>query len=245
MSWKLTLPVLCLALLCACSQPAPVQDAAAPAAAAPEAAEAPSPQGDKADAPAAAAAAAPAVPPEVAAPVPAEPPVDLGDVDSGVFLRATLSPNADSSSCTAEYVETMRGNLSLATIIVKAPFPKELPLHFELTSKRDFPNTPVVVRAHAYREDNESVGDEYACILGTNARGIPDAEGNAGPTYTFTQDILQGLETIPETLLAFAKAEAYLMPPGTVETLLDPRHADSPDQVSLMSNPVRIYFVEE
>lgn len=232
MSRKIIAVIACLVLAAACSKPDATDTAPGAVPSAPETPAVPyaSPQQEGA-------------PPEAPPVVTEAPPVDLGDVDSGIFLRGLLAPEAASATCTAEYVETMRGNLSLTTITVKEPFPEQLPIRFEFSAKRDFPDTPVVIRARAYRGENEPMGEEYACVLGSNARGLPAAEGAEPLQYAFTVNVLEGLETIPDTMLVFGRADAWLMPKGTVETLLDPKTADSPHTVALMGNPVRINFV--
>lgn len=237
MKWRLSAILACLALVAACSKPEAGDKAQPSASAAPETPAVPyaSPQQDGATAPPA---------PDIPASVSGNPPIDLGDVDSGIFLRGILAPEASSPTCTAEYVETMRGNLSLATITVKEPFPEQLPIRFELTAKRNFPGTPVVIRARAYRNEDEAVGEEYACVLGSNAKGTPSENGGKPIPHAYTVNVLEGVTTIPETMLVYGRADAWLMPEGTAEALLDPKVADSPNKVALMGNPVRINFVK-
>ncbi len=174
---------------------------------------------------------------------PETPPIDIGDVDSGVFIRGVLAPESQSETTTVEYIETMRGTLSLTTITVKEPFPAQLFVRFELKSKRNFETQPVVVRARAYRGDNEAVGEVYACVLGSTAMQ-PQGPDNTPFTHAYTVNVLEGLDAPPETMLVHGRADAWLMPKGTVESLIDPRSAESPDQVPLMGNPVRINFIK-
>ena len=190
--------------------------------------------------------------PAEAAPVPEPPPppapkpepLDIGDVDSGIFIHGLLAPESASDTVTADYIETLRGTLSLTTITVKEPFPDQLLVRFELKARRNFPGRPVVIRARAYRGKSEVIGAEYACVLGSDAQ-VPARGPNQEPfTHAYTVNVLEGLEAIPDTLLVHGQADAWLMPEGTSETLVDPKSATSPDQVPLVGNPVRINFVK-
>lgn len=174
--------------------------------------------------------------------MPSKPPIDLGDVDSGLTIRAELARGAASSTVSADYVETLRGSLSMATITVEEPFPETLPVSFTLLSQRPFVERPVVVRIHAYRDNDRITEESSAWIMGRDARQEPvGADGKSRPR-TFTVDVMAGLEGVPETMLVHARADAWLMETGTAEDLLDPRTATSAEQVAIMSNPVRINF---
>jgi len=182
--------------------------------------------------------------PEPPPPAPRPEPLDIGDVDSGIFIHGLLAPESASDTVTADYIETLRGTLSLTTITVKEPFPDQLLVRFELKARRNFPGRPVVIRARAYRGESEVVGAEYACVLGSDAQ-IPKGGPNQEPfTHAYTVNVLEGLAAIPDTLLVHGQADAWLMPEGTSETLVDPKSATSPDQVPLVGNPVRINFVK-
>ena len=190
--------------------------------------------------------------PAEAAPVPEPPPppaprpepLDIGDVDSGIFIHGLLAPESASDTVTADYIETLRGTLSLTTITVKEPFPDQLLVRFELKARRNFPGRPVVIRARAYRGKSEVIGAEYACVLGSDAQ-VPMGGPNQEPfTHAYTVNVLEGLTAIPDTLLVHGQADAWLMPEGTSEVLIDPKSATSPDQVPLVGNPVRINFVK-
>jgi hypothetical protein len=174
--------------------------------------------------------------------LPATPPIDLGDVDSGITIRGELAPGGASPTVSAEYVETQRGTLSMASITVQEPFPESLPVSFTLHSQRPFEERPVVVRVNAFRDDEKITEKSAAWVMGKDARsGAVGADGKVIPRR-FTVDVLAGLEEIPETMLIHARANAWLMEEGTPEELLNPETAESPDQVPLMSNPVRINF---
>lgn len=199
--------------------------------------EAPAPQAPDSGAP----LATPGEPPP---PEPKSPPLDIGDVDSGIFIQGILDPKSESETVTAEYIETLRDTLSLTTITVREPFPEQVLVRFELKAKRNFEGRPVVIRARAYRGDNEVIGEEYACIMGSDARNPVRGPDNVPFTHAYTVNVLEGLDAIPETMLVHGRADAWLMPEGTVETLIDPKSATSPDEVPLIGNPVRVNFIK-
>lgn len=220
----------CIVLVSACSKPDANKSTETPAAP------------DKPAVPYAAQAPGETAPPAEA--TPEKPPIDIGDVDSGVFLRGVLDPASESPTVTAEYIETVRGTLSLTTITVKEPFPEKLLVRFELNARRNFEETPVVVRARAYRGDNEAVGEEYACVLGSEAMDKAAEKGQPPVRRGYSLNVLDGLSAIPDTMLVHGRADAWLMPRGTSEMLIDPKVAESPDKVALIGNPVRINFVK-
>ena len=188
--------------------------------------------------------AAPA-PTQAATPLAERPPIDPGDVDSGIMILGTLAPESVSATTQAEYIETARETLSMTIITARPPFPEKLLIQFEMTSSRDFVERPVVARARAYRDNDTPLGEEHAYVMGRNARRPePDESGMVIPR-AFVVDALEGLEAPPDTMLVYARADAWLMETGTDENALDPRTATSPERVTLISNPVRINFEKE
>ncbi len=179
--------------------------------------------------------------PASAAPLPERPPIDLGDVDSGVLIIGSLAPASVSSTVVEDRVETLRDTVAMVTITVHPPYPEQLFIRFEFDASRNFEERPVVARARAYRDDTTALGEEYACLLGREAT----TPAGQSPKCAFVVDALEGLEAPPATLLLHAQADAWLMEVGTVEDLLDPRSATSPERVSLQSNPVRINFEQK
>jgi len=176
--------------------------------------------------------------------IPKKMPIDPGDVDSGVFIDGKLAPASEALNVSVEYIETQRSTLSMTIITVKPPFPETLFLFFEVITSRDFVERPVVMRARAYRDD-APLGDEHGFVLGKNARFPMAADGTAEEPRGFTVDVMEGLSEIPDSLLLHARADAWLMPEGTDESTLNPLSDTAPDQVSILSNPVRINFVKE
>lgn len=187
------------------------------------------------------------IPPPLASdsPLSLEPPIDPGDVDSGILIEAMLAPESQSATVSADYLKTLRDILSMTTITVRPPFPDTLLVDFAIASLRDFEERPVVLRVRAYRDQDTPISEEYGYVLGKNARTpAPEANGVSMPK-SFVVNALDGLTEIPDTLLLHAKADAWLMEEGTAEEVLDPMSATSPDKVTIMSNPVRINFEKE
>ncbi len=171
--------------------------------------------------------------------IPEKPPIDPGDVDSGVTIVGKLAAESEAENITEEYLETKRDTLSLATITVREPFPEKIIVEFRVLAMREYAERPVIVRARAYREETP-FDSEYGFVLGKEA-----TSANSSETRRFTVNVLEGFTEIPDTLLIHARADAWLMPLGTDETSLNPMTDSAPDRVSLLSNPVRINFVKE
>ncbi len=174
--------------------------------------------------------------------VPERPPIDLGDVDSGIFIVGTLAPASKADSISEEYIETQRNTVSMAVITVRPPFPERLLIRFELTATRAFEERAVVVRARALRDDDTLPDKEYAYVMGKDANRTPVDNAGVSHPRVFDVDALEGLDAVPETMLVHARADAWLMDGVTPEELLDPRMASSSERVTLLSNPVRINF---
>ena len=90
-----------------------------------------------------------------------------------------------------------------------------------------------------------ATGEEHGFVLGKNARFPKTADGTPALPRGFTVNVLEGLSEVPDTMLIHVRADAWLMPEGTDESTLNPLTDTAPDQVTIMSNPVRINFVME
>ena len=175
--------------------------------------------------------------------LPVKAPIDPGDVDSGILINGKAMKESLTENVSVEYIETQRSTLSMTTITVNPPFPETLPLFFEIVSTRNFEERPVVMRVRAYRE-KEWLGEEHGFVLGKEARSPKTSDGSPAPPRGFTVDALADLTEIPDTMLLHARADAWLMPEGTDESELNPLTDTAPDQVAILSNPVRINFIK-
>ncbi len=163
----------------------------------------------------------------------AEHEVNIGDVEAQVRILGTLAPQSEADNVQVQVYE--HGPvIDMATVTVNPPYPTELNVVFTTRALRDFPVTPVVVRAKVL-VDKREIGS-YATKFGVRA--------------TFEEredvvDVLAGLDTIPESMLVHVEAEAVLMPQGTDEASVDPLTATASVErrTVIRSNPVRINFV--
>lgn len=176
-----------------------------------------------------------APPPAVAAP-PAVPTLNVGDVEAGVIVSATVPPEGLSAQVSVENMETKRDRLAMATVTVKPPYPGTLSIQVTLTPKVSFKEQPVVVRGKM-RRDEQPIEPEFATVV---TEGGP----TLATTIKFDFDVMNGLAAPPETMLAYARFDAYLMPVGTPIMGIDPKTAQSDQHTEIMSNPVRINFVK-
>ena len=174
------------------------------------------------------------VQPPLAAPV--VPGLNVGDVEAGVVISATMPPESLSGQVSVDNMQTARGGLAMCTVTVKPPYPEKLNIQVTLTPKVSFEKQPVVVRGRM-RRDEKPIDPEFTTVV---TRGSPT--GDAAIKYEF--DAMQGLATPPDTMLVYARFDAYLLPLDTPIMGIDPKTATSDQHTELLSNPVRINFVK-
>ncbi len=189
--------------------------------------------GAKPEAPKAAETAVQPVQPPAA---PVVPGLDIGDVEAGVVVSATVPPEAISEQVAVDNMETARKRLSMATVTVKPPYPAKLTLRVTLSPQVSYEKQPVVVRGRL-RRDEVPIEPEFSTLV-TKGGLIGDN------TIKYDFDVMQGLATPPDTMLVYARFDAYLMPKDTPATGLDPKTAQSDQHTELLSNPVRVNFVK-
>jgi len=167
---------------------------------------------------------------------PVEPGLDIGDVEAGVVVSATVPAEAITDQVSVDNMETARKRLSMATVTVKPPYPQKLIVRVTLAPQVSYEKQPVVVRGKL-RRDEQPIEPEFSTIV---SKGGPIGDN----TIKFDFDVMQGLSAPPDTMLVYARFDAWLMPKGTPPTGLDPNSANSDQHTVLTSNPVRINFVK-
>ena len=182
-------------------------------------------------------AAHPAAAPE--SPAPKGPiPINVGDVESGIQVKATIAPENKAANVAVDEMTTARSQMVMCTVTVSPPYPEHLPVTFTVTASRDFLERVVVLQGNGLRDD-APLEPRYSAVV--SARTAPEGEKY---TRTFTVDVMQGLSAAPKTMLVNAKLDALLMPALADLEKLDPATAQSTDKTVIFSNPVRINFVE-
>ncbi|MBW7863531.1 MAG: hypothetical protein GX580_00910 [Candidatus Hydrogenedens sp.] len=171
-------------------------------------------------------------------------PTDVGDVESSIVFSATATPGILPEQVSVDEMMTARGRMAMCTITVRPPYPASLMVRLTLEPQREFADTPVVLRGHAYR-DEAPLSPGLATVIGANAPP-PSAAPQMPVTWqrTFDVDVMQGLATPPDSMLVVGRLDAYLTSPGTPENSLDPATAESAKKTQLLSSPVRINFVK-
>jgi len=180
-----------------------------------------------------------AAPGEVAAPQSGG--LDIGDAEHHLAIEARLAPEAKSPTITSEDLVDDTKNLTMVTLTVGHPIPESLPISFSLRSTEDFGASPVAVLGTVLRDD-QPIG-EFNVVAGLGARSLPArAAGQAPAVWTF--DVLEGLDTVPATMLVNARITLKLAPQGTPEADIDPLSFQAgPDSETIeFTNPVRINF---
>lgn len=171
-------------------------------------------------------------------------PTDLGDVESTIVFSATATPGILPEQVSVDEMMTARGRMAMCTITVRPPYPASLMVRLILEPQREFADTPVVLRGHAYR-DEAPLSPGLATVIGANTP--PPAAAPQMPVNwprTFDVDVMQGLDTPPDSMLVVGRLDAYLTEPGTPENSLDPATAESAQKTQLMSSPLRINFLK-
>lgn len=160
--------------------------------------------------------------------------VDIGDVEAMVHFNAMLAPESQSDTIRVTELSDQVERVKLVTLDVAPPYPEHLWLQVSFHARRAFDLTPVVLRTKVYADERE-IGS-FMLVAGAQAEAMEHQE---------KFDVLQGLESKPDTMLVRVKTEGLLMPPGTDEATLDPKTATTtPDRVTraIPGTLVRINF---
>ena len=168
-------------------------------------------------------------------------PIDPGDIETQVFLEAAVNEEAIPENVKVEEkLISAKQHLSMETVKVSAPFPKELPMVFRIVSDKAFPEVPFVLHAKIFR-DKEQVKTFSTLVL-------PDPPTSQAPPkpIEFHANILEGVSAPPDTMLITVQAEAILLKKGTPRESINPETVKSTDGATgtLLGNPVRINFVQ-
>jgi hypothetical protein len=164
-------------------------------------------------------------------------PLTRGDVEQQVWIAAKLVEENLPANVAQEVMQDARERLNMATAEVRPPYPAKLLVNVTVTSKENYNEQPVAVRGVVYLEDQE-VGSFHG-VVGANAMDQP---------FGTEVNVLDFVEAKPQSLLLIAKAEAHLLPPETDQSTVDPltaKAANEEDVALLLSNPLRINFLNE
>jgi len=181
---------------------------------------------------------------------PAETVLTIGDVEGKTTLGATIPVELRSSRVVVDELSTRSNEvITLCTAELKPPYPGTLDATFTIRCKRLFKERPVAARAKIYREVNDGDREEigaFHTVLGSNTMRYRPEEWLEEPKLQFRCDVLNGLASMPETMLVYSEMEVLMMPEGTDENTLDPMAAsveDPADESIISSNPLRINFL--
>ena len=160
--------------------------------------------------------------------------VDIGDVEQGVFVIATIDPQSKSDTVVVEEIKNRRDRMAIVNVSIKPPAPEQLWANFTIKCYRDFPETPVVFRGQVLVDDKQ-VGSISAVI----GKGADRRE------FVTKVDLLNQFEEVPPTFLTTVTGELLLLPEGTDEAAVVPETATS-SVVSraVQFNPIRVNLVD-
>jgi hypothetical protein len=168
------------------------------------------------------------------APIPAPTDDNIGDLEQAVRFDVGVAAQSKGPNIKAKSLEDPTGRLNLLTLKVSPPYPEELWLNFELSSKRAFKKNPGVLRVRIV--DGETVLDEFGAVIGDTS--IPSVSER-------TVNVLAAREEIPESMLVTIKVEALLMPEGTDPSTIDPMTAETTEDrysQAVETPPIRVNF---
>lgn len=161
--------------------------------------------------------------------------LNVGDVEAQVWVEGTIDPDFEDPNVEVQETVDQRRRRNLVHITVSPPYPEELWLHYETTAMRSFPDTPAVIRTRILRN-----GEEIGRIAGVFAAEAQFQE------YSTRVNALEGLDTIPDSLLITTEGESLLMPRGADPGEIEPWEAvTEPGRRSnfVYCNPIRISFL--
>ena len=144
--------------------------------------------GAKPEAPKAAETAVQPVQPPAA---PVVPGLDIGDVEAGVVVSATVPPEAISEQVAVDNMETARKRLSMATVTVKPPYPAKLTLRVTLSPQVSYEKQPVVVRGRLRRSSSSWCSGRVSGAVRSRCQlaAKPGCSGRAATSSSPTQRI--------------------------------------------------------
>lgn len=158
---------------------------------------------------------------------------DIGGIETHTYIEARVDTSSVPANVTVDELVNRRYRVNLVSVDVPPPLPERLPVNVALVVGDDLSQAPFIARYTVYRND-EMLGE------GSLVAGQHGAYTLEGSPY----DVLAGLDTVPEDMLVFVKADLFMLPPGTDPQSVDPATFDmsSLQQGTTQSNPVRIYF---
>ena len=172
--------------------------------------------------------------------------VEVGDVEAKVDLELSME-GKNTRDLSAEELRNAKKKLNYLTISACAPRPAEVWIKITLKTVDSFPTRPTAVRGRLYREITKGHPEEistFQTVLDAFSAPNRRKEGGKYNPIEFRADILQGLASLPETMLIYAEAEVFMSPTGTDATAIDPAtYTTGPEDTgSLLSNPIRFNF---
>lgn len=174
---------------------------------------------------------------------PAEKVIDIGDVESSISCELNLAEADRAAGWKVTELRDTRKGLSMVTAELPAA-PETMPVTASIHSLAAFADTPVMVRGRLLREVNPGERVEigtFSLVAGRWAESLP-SRGENQPPASWSFNALEGLDTVPESMMLMVETTLVLTPFGTDETALDPETADTAEGFSTveLSNPLRI-----
>lgn len=169
--------------------------------------------------------------------------LDIGDVEQGIRITATLAEKSSDAGIQNEEIIDLSKRVNLVTLTVDGPR-DSLWLTLKTEPRRVFTKNPVAIEV-MLRTDVKMPGDEslitnraplYKGLFVTRTRE---------DYYLVEFDVLDGVSGRPETMLAQMEVTAIMTPVGTDPETIDIENFEAIEgqRTHLLGNPVRINFV--
>lgn len=169
---------------------------------------------------------------------------NVGDAETSIELTLELDPASESALVKQERVLNVKKQLSEASVKVEDAGLKELWVRIRVRSREPFDKRIVVLRGVLERDGQPVAG--FQTVLGAYVTELAEDPAAAAKEWPreFRVNVLQGVASLPATMLLHAKAEVLLAPVGAKESEIDPATvvADPSDISAKISNPLRVNF---
>lgn len=169
------------------------------------------------------------------------PQLDIGDVEQGIWLTATLAEKSNISGVTKDEFADPLKRIKLVTINVQGALPDEFWLTIRAEPRREFLSNPVPLDVYQ-RIEVEYEGQDEPAIIERPAFRVAFDE-RTGDVYMLDEtNIGELVEGDPSTMLYQLYATAVLTKTGTSKDSLDLENFESIEgqRTKILGNPVRI-----
>ncbi len=174
---------------------------------------------------------------------------NFGDVEANLQLEVIIAEkDVPAGGAVTELRAANKEKLNIMTLDIEGAAPTALPITMLIKAKKSFADNFVAVRGKLLREITTGEREEiFTFNTLVDERFYRDLKKDPaeGPfPALFSTDALNGLETMPPTMLLYVEAEAVLVDMATDKLSIDLATVTSSETETgtLLSNPIRINY---